>query len=132
MMAASIPNITCRPKTEMPDFVNLPIPQNINVFGTPGHDTSYYPMAACCAPSLVQIVDRCYLWCEIPKRYFNGTDKNGARDAITSCMVLQMYKNETEGRIMGVQMNGVGRVGVGSVTRVGILVLALSGLVYVL
>ncbi len=134
-MAAIIPNITCRPYSEMPDISTLPIPQNINVVSTPGSNTSYPPMERCCAPSLVQIVDRCYLWCEIPKRYFNGTDKRGAIDAISTCMSLQRNwtdKEEHGGRITGFQMNAAGRVGVGSVRRIGVWVLALSGLVNVL
>ncbi|KAK4031247.1 hypothetical protein C8A01DRAFT_21506, partial [Parachaetomium inaequale] len=55
-----------------PTSPSLPIPHDINVVATPGNDTSYAPMAICCAPSTVQIVDRCYLWCDIPKRVLNG------------------------------------------------------------
>ncbi len=98
--------------TSMPDFSTLPIPQNVNVFGTPGNDTSAYPpMTACCAPNPVQIVDGCYLWCELPAQYFNGTSgKQGAEDAFKACLAENKGTEEGE-RISGFQMNSAGRMG---------------------
>ncbi len=124
--------ISCRPASEIPDLSNLPIPQNLNVVATPGNDTSFPPMAICCAPNLVQIVDRCYLWCEIPKSYFNGTDKNGAMSGFSACMLL--HKPDTDGlRITGYQFNAAPRLGaMGSARRIGVWVLALSGLIYMM
>ncbi|KAG7285286.1 hypothetical protein NEMBOFW57_009908 [Staphylotrichum longicolle] len=57
----------------LPSIVTLPIPQNINVMVRTGTNTSNLAMSTCCAPSRVQIVDGCYLWCEVPRRYFNGS-----------------------------------------------------------
>lgn len=99
---------------------------------TPGNDTSYRPMEICCEPSRVQIVDGCYLWCELPERYFNGTDKEGARTSSSSCMNLNT-RESGDRRIEGWQMNGAGaRLTVGSAKQIGLWVLALSGLVYVM
>lgn len=134
-MAANTPNAGCPPSSEMPGFINLPIPQNINVVATPGNDTSYPPMKACCEPNRVQIVDGCYLWCEIPKRYFNGTDKDGARSTLGSCLMshkLRGNNTRSELRITGYQFNAAARSGMGSAKQLGLWVLALSGLIYVL
>ena len=42
-----------------------------------GTNTSNDATTTCCAPSRVQIVDGCYLWCEVPRRYFNGSASRG-------------------------------------------------------
>ncbi|KAH6650202.1 hypothetical protein F5144DRAFT_543288 [Chaetomium tenue] len=129
-MATNAASTTCPPHTQMPDIHNLPIPQNINVMVTPGNDTSYQPMEICCEPNRVQIVDGCYLWCELPERYFNGTDKKGAQASSSSCMNFQGLESDDR-RIIGWQMNGAGaRPAVGSAKQIGFWVLALSGLVY--
>ncbi len=131
-MAANTSNTTtCPAPTSIPDLQTLPIPQNINLMATPGNDTSYRPMEICCSPSTVQIVDRCYLWCELPERYFNGTDKQGAQSASSSCMGFNTM-NSSEGRIVGWQMNGGSRPGMpGSAKKIGLWVLVLSGLICV-
>ncbi|KAK4149664.1 hypothetical protein C8A00DRAFT_37751 [Chaetomidium leptoderma] len=128
-MAANVANATC-PTTSMPDIQTLPIPQDINVVVTPGNDTSYRPMETCCEPNLVQIVDRCYLWCEIPERYFNGTNKDGAWSATSSC--LRLHPDAGGRRIIGAQLNTAARPGMGSAKQIGFWVLALSGLIYLL
>lgn len=131
-MATNVATTTCPPHTSLPEIHNLPIPQNINVMVTPGNDTSYRPMAVCCEPNTVQITDGCYLWCELPERYFNGTDKDGARASSSSCMNFQGLEDDGR-RIIGWQMNGSGaRPAVGSAKQIGFWVLALSGLVYVM
>ncbi|KAK3900372.1 hypothetical protein C8A05DRAFT_36000 [Staphylotrichum tortipilum] len=128
---------SCGPPTSIPDFSNLPIPNTINVVATPGNDTSYPPMVTCCAPSRVQIVDGCYLWCEIPARYY-GKDgkgsKDDARSDVSSCLRSSRRGNgsgeeEHGGRIVGFQMNGAGRTA-GGVRGVGVWVLAVMGLVW--
>ncbi len=131
-MAANTSNaITCPGPSSIPTLQSLPIPQNINVMATPGNDTSYPPMEICCSPSTVQIVNRCYLWCELPERYFNGTDKAGAQRASSSCMELNAM-NSSGGRIIGWQMNAGSRDRMpGSVKQIGLWVLALSGLICV-
>lgn len=133
-MAASTPASSCRPYTEIPEFNSLPIPQNINVVATPGNDTSYPPMQLCCAPNRVQIVDGCYLWCEIPRAYFNNTDKNGAMGGFGACLTAQKRRtNTTDPRIIGYQFNAAARPRMmGSATQIGLWVLALSGLIYAL
>ena len=130
-MATNMANTTCPPATSIPDIQNLPIPGDINVMATPGNDTSYPPMEICCEPNIVQIVDRCYLWCEIPERYFNGTDKDGAQRATSSCLGANRG-NTSDLSIVGWQMNAAGRPGMGSAKQIGLWVLALSGLIYVL
>jgi hypothetical protein len=130
-MATNISSQTCPPNTELPVLSTLPIPQNINVVATPGNDTSYPPMQACCEPNLVQIVDRCYLWCEIPKRYLNYTDKDTTAVVVSACLRRNRV-NETDFRIIGYGFNAAARPGMASAKQLGLWVLALSGLVYVL
>ena len=90
-------------------------------------------MRLCCAPNRVQIVDGCYLWCEIPKAYFNNTDKNGAMSGFAACLTVQKrITNNTELKITGYQFNAAARPGMGSATQIGLWVLALSGLIYAL
>ncbi len=98
-------------------------------------------MVACCTPSRVQIVDGCYVWCEIPSRYY-GADgkesKDAARGELSSCLRLGRNSDgvvngsssaeEHGGRIVGFQMNGVGRTK--GVRGVGVWALAVTGLVW--
>jgi hypothetical protein len=124
-------NTTC-PGDAIPDLVNLPIPHDINAVVTIGNDTSYPPMQACCAPNQVQVVKQCWLWCEIPTSYFNGTDRDGAAERMSSCLQLAGW-NISDARSRSFQMNtAAGRVGTRSVKWIGIWVLALSGLMYLL
>jgi hypothetical protein len=124
-------NPTC-PSDAIPDLVNLPIPHDINAVVTVGNDTSYAPMQACCAPNQVQVVEQCWLWCEIPGWYFNATDREGAAERMSSCLGLAGW-NISDARSRSFQMNAAaGRAGMASVKGIGLWVLALSGLIYVL
>jgi hypothetical protein len=125
-------NTTC-PNDAIPDIINLPVPQNINVFVTPGTDPSYLPMQVCCEPSQVQVANSCWLWCEIPRSYFNGTDPNGAAEKMSSCFGVIGRNISDFRRSSSHQMNtAAGRVGMCSAKEIGLWVLALSGLVYML
>lgn len=115
----------------MPAIEALPIPQDINVIALPGTNTSDPAMVTCCAPNRVQIVDGCYLWCEIPASYFNGTDDEGAQQGTSSCLRVN-GRNYNESRITGWQFNAAARAGTGSAKQLGLWMLALSGLIYVL
>ncbi len=97
--------------SSQPDFAALPIPQDINIVSTPGNDTSWPGMVLCCAPNQVQIVNRCHLWCEVPARYFNGTDRKGAEREVMDCVMRNRDKGEGV-RIVGTQFNGGARKGV--------------------
>ncbi|KAK4033073.1 hypothetical protein C8A01DRAFT_50265 [Parachaetomium inaequale] len=123
-------NTTC-PSASIPAIESLPVPQNINLMIIPGTDTAARPMVPCCAPNPVQLVNDCWLWCEIPASYFNGTDKEGARQASSACLETN-GRNLTGSRITAWQFNAAGRVGTGSVREIGLWVLAVSGLVYML
>ncbi|KAK4100090.1 hypothetical protein N658DRAFT_497562 [Parathielavia hyrcaniae] len=126
-------NTTCT-GTAMPDIHNLPVPQDINVMVTSNVNltASRMGMEACCQPNTVNAIDDCYLWCEIPASFLNGTNKDGAANQMQTCVSL----NSTgKGRgITGFQLNGsaAARPGMGSVKGIAFWVLALSGLMYVL
>ncbi len=128
------PSPLCLGPTAMADISTMPIPQNINVFVRPGNDTANIAMTNCCAPSRVQIVDGCYIWCEIPKRYFNNTKDHGTISAeMSSCMrAVNRGLNDTKDvpTITGSQFNAAGRVGM--VKGLGAWVLLVSGLVWAL
>ncbi|KAK3290596.1 uncharacterized protein B0H64DRAFT_446908 [Chaetomium fimeti] len=122
---------TC-PGAAIPDISNLPIPHDINLMVIPGASTQDPAMVVCCEPNPVQIVNGCWLWCEVPASYFvNGTPDNAVQQAVATCLRTN-GRNFTEPRITGWQFNAAGRVGAGSVKTVSLWVLALSGLVYVL
>jgi hypothetical protein len=87
-------------------------------------------MVACCEPSRVQIVDGCWLWCELPASYFNGSASHEIVESATSACLRANGRNHTESKITGYQFNAAGRVGVGSAKGIGLWVLALSGLIY--
>ena len=127
-------NITCPlGPSAAPSIAALPVPQNINIILRPGVSTTREAMAACCAPSPVQLVDGCYLWCEIPARYFNNSASHDAVvGQMTSCIRAEdKRRNFTgTGEPIGTafQFNKAGRVGV--VRGVGVWVLLVSGLVW--
>ncbi|KAK4100091.1 hypothetical protein N658DRAFT_428383 [Parathielavia hyrcaniae] len=123
-------NTTC-PGNAIPDITNLPVPQDINVFVTTGTNASYPPMEACCqlnAPNAIHAIDECWIWCEIPTTYFNGTDKDGARSKMSACLRL----GNTARSGTGFQMNTAARPGIGSLKEIGLWALVLSGFVYIL
>jgi hypothetical protein len=123
---------TC-PNPAIPAIESLPIPQDINLMIIPGTNKQDPAMTLCCEPNPVQIVNDCWLWCEIPASYWvNGTASNDAVQQATGACLRTNGRNLTESRITGWQFNAGGRVGAGSVRSVGLWVLALSGLVYVL
>ncbi len=137
-MASNTTTTTCGPLTSIPDISTLPIPHTINAVATPGNDTSYAPMVTCCAPSRVQIVDGCYLWCEIPARYYGKDGKASKEDAqrdVSSCLHLGQNGSggngggeEHGGRILAFQLNGAGRSR--GMRGFGVWVSAVTGLVW--
>ncbi len=122
----------------VPDLRSLPIPQNINVMVRTGTNTSNPAMSTCCAPNRVQIVDGCYLWCEVPRRYFNGsTSQSGVTSSLMSCIrAANRGRNNTdESIITGWQFNTGARAAGTTATakQIGLWVLLVSGLtIYVL
>lgn len=124
-------NITC-PDSALPDIASLPIPKNISVMVVPNSDTSYAPMVPCCQPNPVQVVNDCSLWCEVPKSYFNNSASHQAVQDATSACLRANGRNSTAPRIIGWQFSAGARTGMWTAKEIGILVLALSGLVYIL
>lgn len=124
-------NTTCS-DSAIPDIISLPIPQNINVMVVPGSDASYPPMVTCCQPNRVQVVNNCSLWCEVPKSYFdNGANHQDVTDATSACL-RRNARNGTGPRITGWQFNAGARTGMWTAKEIGVLVLALSGLMYIM
>lgn len=119
----------------LPSIVTLPIPQNINVMVRMGTSTSNLAMSTCCAPSRVQIVDGCYLWCEVPRRYFNGSS---SRDDVMFEMAACITATNTgrnitnDSVITGWQFNTGARAGTGTAKGIGLWVLLVSGFLHVL
>ncbi len=119
----------------IPAIESLPIPQNINVMVPTGTNTSNYAMTTCCAPSRVQIVDGCYLWCEVPRRYFNNSaSHNDVTSSMLACIRAANRGKDTSGEsvITGWQFNAGGKIGAGTVRQVGVWVLLVSALMYIL
>lgn len=126
-------NATCPGDTSIPSIESLPIPQDINVMVVPGSNTSYPPMTTCCQPNKVEVVNDCWLWCQIPQSYFDhdGASQQDVQDATSSCLRVN-GQNATGPKITGWQFNASARAGMWTVKEMGVLVLALSGLTYVL
>lgn len=124
-------NTSCS-DTAIPDIMSLPIPQNINVMVVPGSNASFPPMVTCCQPNPVQVVNNCSLWCELPKSYFEkGASHQDVQDQTSNCLRVN-GGNNTRPKITGWQFNAGARTGSWTVKEAGILVLALSGLVYLI
>ena len=68
---ASMANVTCPPRNQLPTHGNLPIADDVDYVLRAGTNTSDPAMTACCAPNPVNFVDGCFLWCEYPNRYSN-------------------------------------------------------------
>lgn len=117
----------------IPAIESMPIPQNINVMVRAGTNTSNHAMTTCCAPNRVQIVDGCYLWCEVPRHYFNtSAGRDGVSGAMRQCIrAANRGRNNTdESVITGWQFNAAGRTaGAGMVKQMGLWALLVSGLV---
>ncbi len=116
----------------LPAIETLPIPQNINVMVRTGTNTSNYAMTTCCAPKRVQIADGCYLWCEVPPRYFNNSaDHDAVMYSMSACIrAANRGKNLTdESVITGWQFNAAARAGTGTAKLVAIWALLVSGLI---
>jgi hypothetical protein len=127
-------NAICGNPAAIADLDSLPIPHNINLMAIPGLNASYPPMVTCCQPNPVH-VDNCTLWCEIPKSYFNNSASHDAVQAATAACLrsTQQSLNSTlEPYITAWQFNSGIRVEMWTVKEMGVLVLALSGLMYML
>ncbi|KAK0739982.1 hypothetical protein B0T18DRAFT_416991 [Schizothecium vesticola] len=55
----------CEPLSAVP--ASLPIPKGINYAALQGRNGSEPWMVKCCAPNPVNLVDGCWVWCELPK-----------------------------------------------------------------
>ncbi len=128
-------NATCLGNSAIPDIHNLPIPQNINVMVRAGSNASNYAMEVCCTPSRVQVAQGCYLWCEVPSRYFNGsTRKEDVAQEMSACVRVAMGTNLTdnESRITGWQFNAGARAGIATAKQIVFWALLVSGLISLL
>ena len=83
-------NVTCS-TTFIPELASLPISDDTYYVITPGQNTSDAAMVACCSPNAVNIVDTCYLWCEVPSTY---SDKDTVTTDFGNCL-RQNGKNVT-------------------------------------
>ncbi|KAB5582836.1 hypothetical protein GE09DRAFT_1211457 [Coniochaeta sp. 2T2.1] len=122
------------PTDRIPDIVSLPVPQNINLIIVPGSDATYPSMVSCCQPNKVEIVTRCWLWCEIPKSVFNGTDEKGAQYLTKICLKNHgRESNDLAGSITGWQFNAGIRAGTaGTMKQMDVWMLSISGWIYLM
>lgn len=123
----------CAAGGALPDFASLPeIPKNLTVAATPGTDPGDEPFNGTCSPSPVHVIQGCYLWCEIPQRYYgNGGDKGSADDAIHAFQTnygAGASRLNTTGKITGYRKasGGPGRAEV-SAKMLGTWFLVVSG-----
>lgn len=81
-------NITCPPDGQLPSFHSLPIPSNVNAILLSGKNVSDTVIDTCCSPSSVNLVNWCYLWCEAPAQYLNGSgqDDSAVTTAFSNCL----------------------------------------------
>ncbi|RYP24606.1 hypothetical protein DL765_000432 [Monosporascus sp. GIB2] len=78
-------NINC-PSNAVDDSVNLSIPQDITYAVIPGQNVSA-AMVSCCQPNLVNIVDVCWNWCQIPSNMTNDADESEIMFSFGSCLL---------------------------------------------
>ena len=79
-------NGTCAGYTlgSMPDITGVEtIPNDIDVVMIVGNNVSHPAMVNCCAPNKVQLLDGCYLWCQIPGGNFH-TNTNQTTAELTT------------------------------------------------
>ncbi|KAK4248673.1 hypothetical protein C7999DRAFT_13436 [Corynascus novoguineensis] len=127
----------------MPATENLPIPHDINVMLIATTNSSNPAMAACCAPNLARLVEGCYQWCEIPRRFFDEAEAgnrdrnwNEVKDAVQratgDCLRIN-GRNLNESRIQGWAFNSAAAASAGSIKAFGLwALLVLPGLTYAL
>ncbi|KAH7038360.1 uncharacterized protein B0I36DRAFT_316045 [Microdochium trichocladiopsis] len=135
-LTSSTTNMTCDtgPTTGQwsPDFVQLNIPPHLHAFTiTAANETAVQAMLECCSPNLPNLAQLCYLWCEVPKEYYNGTitkdtSPGGVMDAFHRCLTDKGAKLG----ISGYQNAGVARSGP-TIMAVGLWGLMVSGLTLV-
>ena len=129
---AAATNATCPGgDSAIPDAFSLPIPQNINVMVRTGSNASNHAMEVCCAPNRVQVTTGCpYLWCELPRRFFNeSSDPAYVGVKVSAC--LRSAANFTDGDSRGTvfQFNAGARAGTATAKQMGLWVLLVSGLI---
>ncbi|KAK4206485.1 hypothetical protein QBC37DRAFT_434863 [Rhypophila decipiens] len=142
--ATAIPTSLLPPKCDgppynaQPDIRSIPtLPKDINIAMIGGENVSHPAMVRCCYPNHVQLLDSCYLWCQIPEPGDSNNEKDSqgrskfshAQDIahnFTSCLTHDPAFNGSENR--GIQWHipnsappGSGRVALGSLA-IGLLV----------
>ncbi|KAB5522869.1 hypothetical protein GE09DRAFT_1154428 [Coniochaeta sp. 2T2.1] len=127
-------NIANCPSDSIPAIESLPVPHDINLMiiaSTNASSPQKDQMVTCCKPNQVQVVNDCWLWCEIPKAYYDKYhgDKDAVRDGTSAC--VRGSSNTTSApAIQGWQFNTGTRTGICSGKEMAVVVLALSGLIY--
>jgi hypothetical protein len=66
------------PADQVPYNAFRDMPTNINMGATPLVNSSEAAMTLCCAPSHVQVVDTCTLWCELPDAFMDRVHNSTA------------------------------------------------------
>jgi hypothetical protein len=133
---ASAANATCPGGNAIPAISSLPVPQDINVMVRPGSNASNHAMGMCCAPNPVHVTSGCpYLWCEVPRRYFNGSASHDAvAGQMSDCLIANSADDPTTGdpRAASWQFNTGARPGTATAKQLGLWALLVSGFMYLL
>lgn len=117
---------TCPPGNSLLDLDHLPIPKDHSFAVIPGQNVSVPWMVRCCAPNPVNLVNNCYLWCQLPpSQIYHGS--NGLDTDFDSCLKINGL-NVDETSISGYSFaNAAGRVGP-TIQGVGIWALLAAGI----
>ena len=59
-----------------------PILRNVSYIAVMSQDALDPAITACCAPNPVSLVDNCYVWCQIPQSYLNGTSQSDSSETV--------------------------------------------------
>ncbi|KAM7185772.1 hypothetical protein V8F33_012221 [Rhypophila sp. PSN 637] len=104
-----LPKCDGPPYNAQPDIQGIPtLPQDINIAMIGGENVSHPAMVWCCYPNHVQLLDSCFLWCQIPEPAGeNEKDSQGRSkfshaqdiaDNFTSCLRHDPGFNRSENR----------------------------------
>ena len=124
---------SCSAATTIP--ASLAVPTNISAFVLPGTDPNDPALDECCDGYPVSVVDSCYLWCQVPDDYVNGTlsRQNNATDVFKMCLNNYDCSNMTVSTVAvrwkageGGGNNGAARGG-GGVSAAGVVAAVLLG-----
>ncbi|KAK1827041.1 hypothetical protein QBC39DRAFT_362945 [Podospora conica] len=114
----------CEPLSGVP--ASLPIPKGINYAAVQGRNGSEPWMVKCCTPNPVNLVDGCWVWCQLPKErittlpdgkketdFMTCLKQNGRDRADPSGMLFEVNAPSSDAKATRVTTKGLGVWAVG-------------------